>query len=137
MPYRRSGSPCTFLEVSFTPVPPYDVPLTAVPIAINLVNSSTPYVYDARTQTYGQPAYAQQLLKRFADVNEALIKNMKVQGSYPFEERTIGSTSTLTDLINIGLEFSHHAPTVLNTLLSELAKQTQYVLPDTSAVTSH
>ncbi|TFK92598.1 hypothetical protein K466DRAFT_480314 [Polyporus arcularius HHB13444] len=96
-----------------------------IPRAINLVNSSTPYVYDPRTQTYGQPAFAQQLLKRFADVNEALIKDMKVQGSYPFEERMIDSTSTLTDLINVGLEYSQQAPTVLNTLLSELAQQTK------------
>ncbi|RPD64029.1 hypothetical protein L226DRAFT_533343 [Lentinus tigrinus ALCF2SS1-7] len=97
-----------------------------IPRAINLVNSSTSYVYDARTQTYGQPAFAQQLLKRFADVNEALIKGIKVQGSYPFEERTIGSTSTLTELINVGLEFSHHAPTVLSMLLTELAEQTKF-----------
>ncbi|KAI0718085.1 mitochondrial ribosomal death-associated protein 3-domain-containing protein [Cerioporus squamosus] len=96
-----------------------------IPRAINLVNSSTPYVYDPRTQTYGQPAFAQQLLKRFADVNEALIKDMKVQGSYPFEERTIDSTSALTDLINLGLEYSHQAPTVLSTLFAELAQQTK------------
>ncbi len=110
----------------------YAPPYTVFPAAINLVNSSTPYVYDPRTQTYGQPAFAQQLLKRFADVNEALIKDMKVQGSYPFEERMIDSTSTLTDLINVGLEYSQQAPTVLNTLLSELAQQTKYVLPGTS-----
>ncbi|KAI0741258.1 mitochondrial ribosomal death-associated protein 3-domain-containing protein [Daedaleopsis nitida] len=97
-----------------------------IPRAINLVNSSTPYTYDPRTQTYGQPAFAQQLLKRFVDVNEALIQGMKVQRTYPFEERTIDSTSSLMDLINLGLEVQQQAPTVINTLLTELSEQTKF-----------
>ncbi len=93
------------------------------PAGINLVNSSTPYAYDARTQTYGQPAFAQQLLRRFVDVNEKLIKNLRVQGSYPFKDVTIGSSSSLLDLINIGLESQESAPTILSVLFMELSKQ--------------
>ncbi|KAI0731064.1 mitochondrial ribosomal death-associated protein 3-domain-containing protein [Earliella scabrosa] len=97
-----------------------------IPRAITLVNSSTPYAYDARTQTYGQPAFAQQLLKRFVDVNEMLIKGLTVQGTYPFEDRTINSAYSFLDLINIGLETQQQAPTVLSVLLTELAQQTKF-----------
>ena len=93
------------------------------PVGINLVNSSTPYVYDARTQTYGQPAFAQQLLRRFVDVNEKLIKNLRAQGSYSFKDATIGTSSSLLDLINIGLESQESSPTVLSVLFTELSKQ--------------
>ncbi|KAI0642367.1 mitochondrial ribosomal death-associated protein 3-domain-containing protein [Trametes meyenii] len=97
-----------------------------IPRAINLVNSSTPYSYDARTQTYGQPAYAQQLLKRFIDVNGSLTQSLTTQESYPFEERAIASDAPLVDLIDLGLEFQHQAPNVLSALLNELAKQKKY-----------
>ncbi|KAI0664394.1 mitochondrial ribosomal death-associated protein 3-domain-containing protein [Cubamyces menziesii] len=97
-----------------------------IPRGINLVNSSTPYAYDARTQTYGQPAYAQQLLKRFADVNAALLQSLTVQSSYPFDEREVQNGAPIMDLINVGVEFQHQAPTVLNALFDELAKQTKY-----------
>ena len=125
-PYSGIGSAYTFLEVRSLTIAVFQklIPLTSV--TINLVNSSTPYVYDPRTQTYGQPAFAQQLLKRFVDVNEALIKDMKVQGSYPFEERAINSASSLVDLISVGLEFQHQAPSVLNALMTELSQQTKY-----------
>lgn len=83
-------------------------------------------MYDPRTQTYGQPAFAQQLLKRFVDVNAALIQDLKVAGAYPFEERSIDSSSSLMDLINLGLEVQHQAPTVLNALMTELSQQTKY-----------
>ncbi len=99
-----------------------------MPAAISLVNSSTPYVYDPRTQTYGQPAFAQQLLKRFVDVNETLVQGLSVQGAYPFEERTIDNTSSLLDLIKFGIEAQHQAPTVLGVLFTELAQQTKCVL---------
>lgn len=115
----RGASSCYIRPVSLR---------TSSCLAINLVNSSTPYAYDPRTQTYGQPAFAQQLLKRFVDVNEALIQGMKVQGTYPFEERTIDSASSLMDLINLGLEVQSQAPTVLNALLTELSQQTKYGL---------
>ncbi|EJF64026.1 hypothetical protein DICSQDRAFT_53564 [Dichomitus squalens LYAD-421 SS1] len=97
-----------------------------IPRGIALVNSSTPYVYDPRTQTYGQPAFAQQLLKRFVDVNERLIKDLKVQGSYPLKETAINSSSPLLDMINIGIESQESAPTVLSALLTELSKQTKF-----------
>ena len=100
---------------------------TRPPAGISLVNSSTPYAYDPRTQTYGQPAFAQQLLKRFVDVNERLIKNLKVQGSYPFKETTIDSSSSLLDLITIGIESQESAPTVLSALFTELSKQRECV----------
>ncbi|KAI0831871.1 mitochondrial ribosomal death-associated protein 3-domain-containing protein [Trametes gibbosa] len=97
-----------------------------IPRAINLVNSSSPFVYDARTQTYNQPFFAQQLLKRFVDVNEALIRSLTVQGSYPLEERAVSIGAPLADLINIGVEMQSVAPVVLSALLDELAKQTKY-----------
>ncbi|KAI0630734.1 mitochondrial ribosomal death-associated protein 3-domain-containing protein [Trametes polyzona] len=97
-----------------------------IPRAITLVNSSTSYAYDARTQTYGQPALAQQLLKRFVDVNGALIQSLTVQGTYPFDERPVNNGAPLADLISVGSEYPHQAPTVLSALFDELSKQTRY-----------
>ncbi|EIW58398.1 mitochondrial 37S ribosomal protein RSM23 [Trametes versicolor FP-101664 SS1] len=97
-----------------------------IPRAISLVNSSSSYAYDARTQTYGQPAFAQQLLKRFVDVNEALVRSLATQAAYTFDEREFSSGAQLMDLINLGLENQNHAPAVLTALLDELAKQTKY-----------
>lgn len=57
------------------------------------------------------------------DVNERLIKDLRVQGSYPFKDATIGKSSTLPDLINIGLESQESAPTILSVLFTELSKQ--------------
>ncbi len=94
-------------------------------IAINLVNSSSSYAYDARTQTYGQPAFAQQLLKRFVDVNEAHVRSLATQAAYTFDDgREFSSGAQVMDLINLGLENQNQAPTVLTALLDELAKQT-------------
>ncbi|KAI0761832.1 mitochondrial ribosomal death-associated protein 3-domain-containing protein [Trametes elegans] len=97
-----------------------------IPRAISLVNSSTSYVYDPRTQTYGQPAYAQQLLKRFVDVNGSLIRHLTLRSSYPFDERPVNSGEPLLNLINVGLEYQHQASTALSALFDELAKQTKY-----------
>ncbi|KAH9849892.1 mitochondrial ribosomal death-associated protein 3-domain-containing protein [Lenzites betulinus] len=97
-----------------------------IPRAINLVNSSSAFAYDARTQTYNQPFFAQQLLKRFVDVNEALIQSLTVQGSYPLEDRAVSIGAPLADLINLGVELQHMAPVVLSALLDELATQTKY-----------
>lgn len=90
-----------------------------------MVNSSSSYAYDARTQTYGQPAFAQQLLRRFVDVNEAIVRSLATQAAYMFDEREFSSGAQLMDLINLGLENQNHAPAVLTALLDELAKQTK------------
>ena len=68
------------------------------------------------------------------DVNEKLIKNLRVQGSYPFKDATIGTSSSLLDLINIGLDSQESAPTVLGVLFTELSKQKEQVLAHAMAI---
>jgi small subunit ribosomal protein S29 len=93
-------------------------------VAISLVNSSSAYQYDMRTQTYSQPTFASQTLRRFLAVNVAALKNMTTQKEVGIERRaSLPAGTSLVDLINVGLKDQSVAPTVLEALLSELGSQ--------------
>ncbi|KAH9992708.1 mitochondrial ribosomal death-associated protein 3-domain-containing protein [Russula compacta] len=85
-----------------------------IPRAISLVNSSTPYSYDLRTQTYLQPVFAQQTLERFRSDKIDLDDGLSLPQGTP-----------LLKLIDIGLKDQTFAPTVLAALLEALGKQTK------------
>jgi small subunit ribosomal protein S29 len=96
--------------------------------AISLVNSSTAYAYDQRTHTFGQPTFAHQTLRRFADVNAAALKSLQTQRVIDIERRApLPANTPLMELINIGLKDQSAAPTVLDCLLAELGTQTSSV----------
>ncbi|KAF9650118.1 hypothetical protein BDM02DRAFT_3155015 [Thelephora ganbajun] len=97
------------------------------PYVINTVNSSTSYIYDPRTRTYLQPAYASQTLQNFVTVNSQLIQKLKVSDDVPIEGRaTIPKGAPLADLIAVGAKDQNSAPVVLSALLEILGKQTEY-----------
>ncbi|KAH7910195.1 mitochondrial ribosomal death-associated protein 3-domain-containing protein [Hygrophoropsis aurantiaca] len=95
-----------------------------IPRAINLVNSTTTYAYDMRTQTYLQPVFAFQTLQRFLTVNEAKLTSLFSQQEVELERRPALPVGTpLIDLINVGIRDQTLAPSVLSALLEELGRQ--------------
>jgi len=97
------------------------------PRAINTVNSTTAYVYDARTRTYVQSTYAYQTLHRFLTVNSAQLKELTTSTDITVEKKPMIPKGTpLTELITLGVKDQTVAPTVLSTVLEELGKQTKY-----------
>lgn len=91
---------------------------------IDTVNSSTSYVYDPRTRTYLQPAYASQTLQNLLTVNLELLQKLKTLEDVPIEGRaTIPGGAPLTDLIAVGAKDQNSAPAILSALLEILGKQ--------------
>ncbi|KAI0918027.1 hypothetical protein AcW1_007009 [Taiwanofungus camphoratus] len=97
-----------------------------IPRAISLVNSSTSFVYDDRTQTYLQPDYSFELLRRFLSVNSAALQTLTTQDELILEERSVPAGVTLAELVNAGLEDRASAPAVLSAFMSELSRQSAY-----------
>ncbi|KAH9990578.1 mitochondrial ribosomal death-associated protein 3-domain-containing protein [Russula vinacea] len=93
--------------------------------AINLVNSSTPYSYDLRTQTYLQPVFAQQTLERFRTVNNHALDSLVTEDIIELDAgSSLPQGTPLLKLIDVGLKDQMSAPTVLVALLEALGKQT-------------
>ncbi|OBZ66880.1 28S ribosomal protein S29, mitochondrial [Grifola frondosa] len=97
-----------------------------IPRAINTVNSTTAYVYDPTTQTYHQPAFSQQLLKRFLSVNLTVLQAMVTQEASHIESRTVPARTPLPSMIQMGIDDSHLAPFVLSALMNELSRQSKH-----------
>ncbi|KAI0736464.1 mitochondrial ribosomal death-associated protein 3-domain-containing protein [Fomitopsis betulina] len=97
-----------------------------IPRGVKLVNSSSLYTYDRRTQTYLQPEYSDQLLRRFLSVNEQLIRDIKTQGAHTLEDGAVPAGTSLANLVKAGAEKPGNAPLVLAALMDELSQQTQY-----------
>ena len=94
--------------------------------AINLVNSSTPYSYDLRTQTYLQPVFAQQTLQRFRSVNEHALSSLVAEDKIELDAgSSLPEGIPLLKLIDVGLKERTSAPAVLVALLEALGKQTR------------
>ncbi|EPT03056.1 hypothetical protein FOMPIDRAFT_1022642, partial [Fomitopsis schrenkii] len=93
---------------------------------VKLVDSSSDYTYDARTQTYLQPEYSDQLLRRFLSVNEQLIRDLKTGEAHALEDGTVPAGTPLVNLVKAGAEKPGNAPLVLAALMNELSQQTQY-----------
>lgn len=93
--------------------------------AINLVNSSTAYSYDLRTQTYLQPVFAQQTLERFRSVNEHALNSLVAEDKIELGGSSLPQGTPLLKLIDVGLKDRASAPAVLSALLEALGKQTR------------
>ncbi|KAH9967455.1 mitochondrial ribosomal death-associated protein 3-domain-containing protein, partial [Russula dissimulans] len=97
-----------------------------IPRAINIVNSSTPYSYDLRTQTYLQPVFAQQTLQRFRTVNEHALSSLVTEDKIDLEDGlSLPQGTPLLKLIDVGLKDQTFAPAALAALLESLGKQTK------------
>ncbi|KAF8493178.1 mitochondrial ribosomal death-associated protein 3-domain-containing protein [Russula emetica] len=96
-----------------------------IPRAINLVNSSTAYSYDLRTQTYLQPVFAQQTLERFRCVNEHALNSFVAEDKIELGGSSLPQGTPLLKLIDVGLKDRASAPGVLSAVLEALGKQTR------------
>ena len=89
------------------------------------MNSSTPYSYDLRTQTYLQPVFAQQTLERFRTVNNSALDSLVTEDIIELDAgASLPQGTPLLKLIDVGLKDQMSAPTVLAALLEALGKQT-------------
>lgn len=90
------------------------------------MNSSTPYSYDLRTQTYLQPVFAQQTLQRFRTVNQHALSSLAAEDKIDLDDGlSLPQGTPLLNLIDVGLKDQIYAPTVLAALLEALGKQTK------------
>ena len=91
---------------------------------ISLVNSSTQYIYDARTRTYIQPDLSSELLRRFNQINSRSLEAIVLRKDTLFGKTTFRAGTPLPDLIHFAVETDQtSAPAVLQTVLSEVAHQ--------------
>lgn len=93
-----------------------------------MVDSSTAYVYDPRTQTYLQPNYSNQILQRAMKVNKKRFDSLKLTEEIVLERiRPIPAGTPLKDIMKVADTDHQHAPTILAALLKELGKQDKFV----------
>ncbi|GJJ11338.1 hypothetical protein Clacol_005570 [Clathrus columnatus] len=98
-----------------------------IPRAISLLDSSTSYQYDPRTQTYQQPPASQQLLKRFLSVNNTTLQSMKITQSINIGRLSNFQVGTpLTQLIDAGIKEPYISCDVLSATLEQLEHQTNH-----------
>ncbi|PPR04706.1 hypothetical protein CVT24_011828 [Panaeolus cyanescens] len=113
-----------------------------IPRAINLVNNTSPYTYDIRTQTYLQPAYSFQTLQRMLTANAELLSKIPLvedivldaDGSKRAAEgnRVIKKGTPLSQVIEVIIkerEKSRNvaaAPIFLEAVMKTLERQKQY-----------
>ena len=94
-----------------------------------MVNSTTPYVYDIRTQTYLQPEYAFQHLQRILKVNAELFKSVQLQEDLILEKLSFSAGDSLYSVMRaaVGAKSRRKAqsPVVLEAVMRTLEKQTE------------
>ncbi|EAU90026.1 mitochondrial carrier protein [Coprinopsis cinerea okayama7 len=99
-----------------------------IPRAVSLVNSTTPHVYDLRTQTYLQPYAAHQAVQKLLTVNADALSKLTLSSPIVTDKLTFEAGKTLAEVAGICVKDKSYAsaPVVLDGLLKELEKQTEY-----------
>lgn len=100
-----------------------------IPRAVNLVNSTTSFTYDIRTQTYLQPGLAFQIIQRMLRVNEELFTSIMLQDDLVLEKRSFSTRESLYDLMRFAVGARSRkiaqSPVVLEAVMRTLEKQTE------------
>jgi len=98
-------------------------------LASSLVDSSTPYVYDIRTQTYLQPAASFDLLRRLLGANQTALSKIPLIQELVVEKRTFTAGTTLGVFLDAFVKDTvrhvPHAPFVLDVVMKSLDAQTR------------
>ncbi|KAJ3905135.1 mitochondrial ribosomal death-associated protein 3-domain-containing protein [Lentinula edodes] len=95
-----------------------------IPRAKATVNSTTTHMYDLRTETYLQPNYAEQTLRRI-ELNSANSETLTLQEGLNYDRRSFSSGTTLAQLASAGSKDAVISSVVLETLLNELSRQSK------------
>ncbi|PVG04498.1 hypothetical protein CPB86DRAFT_868449 [Serendipita vermifera] len=100
-----------------------------IPRAIDLINCTTPYNHDPRTQTFLQPVLSAALLRQLRDTEHPGLDKLKISSAFPMENSP-GSVppvgSSLGQIMDYGIREVSVAPFVLEFVLAELATQKEY-----------
>ena len=100
-----------------------------IPRAVNLVNATTEYLYDIRTQTYLQTKFAFQTLQRTLTVNSELLSSIPLHEDLELEKLLFPAGTPLSNVIRGALgartrKFAQ-SPVFLESVMRSLEKQTQ------------
>ena len=100
-----------------------------IPRAVTIVNSTTSYVYDIRTQTYLQPAYAFQMLQRILNANVELLGLVPLHEDLILEKLSFSAGTKLSSVMRAAVGARSRkiaqSPVVLEAVMRTLEKQTQ------------
>ena len=94
-------------------------------IAIDWVNSTTPYQYDSYSRTFLQQALARDVLRQLASFNNDAMTPLTLTEDATFERSVVSAGSAMRALIDIGINDPTAAPSVLRMTLEQLAKQSR------------
>ncbi|KAG9127918.1 Class II abasic (AP) endonuclease [Ceratobasidium sp. 392] len=94
-----------------------------------VLNSTTPYAYDARTRTFQQPELALQTLGQFAEANSQILRDPGTQIVADIQNERLGNFpkgTPLSKLLDVGLKDQSLATEILEVTLKLLGEQTKY-----------
>ena len=93
------------------------------------MDCTSPYHYDARTQTYYLPVLSADLLTRIKTTNHKRLLQIHMQKDLVIERMPHApkAGASLLEAVDFGIRESFVSPLVLEHVLTELGAQTQYV----------
>lgn len=94
-----------------------------VPRAIDWVNSTKPFAFDAASQSFMQHTLAQDLLKQIAAFNSEALASLSVPTEITFARTTVAKDAPLRELVAVGCNDPNVATSVLRQTLDILGKQ--------------
>ena len=100
-------------------------------VGVNLVNLTTPYAYDLRTQLYLQPEFSFQILRRMLTVNKKAFTEITLPEDLVLEKQTLKAGTTLKEVVDVAIvdrqRSTAQAPLILDAVMKALKVQSQYV----------
>lgn len=93
------------------------------------MDCTSPYHYDARTQTYHLPVLSADLLTRIKTTNHVRLSQIPMQKDLVIErlDHAPKAGAPLLEAVDFGIRESFASPLVLEHVLTELGAQKQYV----------
>lgn len=106
--------------------------LTCSCTAINLINSSSPFVYNQASQTFHQPALSSKLLASILSANKTVLSNMKLEKDVVIQSTAASGGQTsfaaedgLDKLVAAGAKNEAMSVSALETVFEVLGAQTE------------
>lgn len=94
-----------------------------VPQAIQWINSSSTYAYNATDKTFHQPAISSHLLKAVLEVNGKKLNDIKLPEQVSIDSQTFEAGSSLKELVQFGAKNEDASVGVLEKMMEVLAGQ--------------
>ncbi|KZP01712.1 hypothetical protein CALVIDRAFT_532488 [Calocera viscosa TUFC12733] len=99
-----------------------------IPRSIDVINSSSPYHYEARTKLFNQPVISRALIQGLLEVNREALEKIKVDQDivYGHQGQTFKAGGELSRLVVIGLEDDMDTVVILDAVMDQLGRQTEF-----------